>query len=72
MNEVWHARSGIVARGRARSRIRSWRRGPARRHMAASGRATCTQHQGLKGLSPVSCDFLGATSMIVVYERFTS
>ena len=32
MNEVWHARNGIVARGRARGRIRSWWRpgaGPA-------------------------------------------
>jgi hypothetical protein len=29
MNEVRHARSGIVARRRMRGRIRSWRRGPA-------------------------------------------
>ena len=27
MNEVWHARSGIVARGRARGRVRSGRPG---------------------------------------------
>ena len=30
MNEVWHARSGIVARGRARGRIRSRRPGTGR------------------------------------------
>ena len=31
MNEVWHARSGIVARGCARGRVRSGRRGSGRR-----------------------------------------
>jgi hypothetical protein len=30
MSEVWHARSGIVARGRARGRVRSGRRGSGR------------------------------------------
>jgi hypothetical protein len=39
MNEVWHARTGIVARGRARGRIRSRRTGPGRRYVAAAGSA---------------------------------
>ena len=39
MNEVWHARNGIVARGCARGRIWSWRRGPGRRCVAAPGSA---------------------------------
>jgi hypothetical protein len=39
MNEVWHARNGIVARGRARGRIRTRRPGPGRRYLAAAGGA---------------------------------
>ena len=39
MNEVWHARSGIVARGRAGGRVRSRRRGRGRGGVAAAGSA---------------------------------
>ena len=39
MNEVWRARSGIVARGCARGRVRSRRRGSGRGDVAASGSA---------------------------------
>ena len=37
MNEVWRARSGIVARRRARGRVRPGRREPGRQHVAAAG-----------------------------------
>jgi hypothetical protein len=39
VNEVWHARSGIAARGCARGRVRSGRPGSARRGVAAAGSA---------------------------------
>jgi hypothetical protein len=39
VNEVWHARSGIVARGCARGRVRSRRRESDRRCVGASGSA---------------------------------
>ena len=37
MNGMWHARTGIVARGCARGRIWSRRQGPGGRSMAAAG-----------------------------------
>ena len=39
MNEVWHARSEIVARGCTRGRLRSRRRGFGRQYVAATGSA---------------------------------
>ena len=39
MNEVWRARSGIVARGCARGRVRSRRGESGRRYVAAAGSA---------------------------------
>ena len=39
MNEVWRARCVIVARGCARGRVRSRRRGSGRRYVAAAGSA---------------------------------
>ena len=39
MNEVWRARCGIVARRRARGRVRPWRPGSGGQYVAAAGSA---------------------------------
>ena len=43
LNEVWHARSVIVARGRARGRVRSRRPRPGRGSVGAAGSAALTR-----------------------------
>jgi hypothetical protein len=73
MNEVLHARSGTVARGRARGRVRSRRPGSGRRDLAAAGGAACPAlSQGR--IYPLAC--LGAIAICaftaVGNDRFTA